>query len=188
MFRVFAHSLLRIMGWNTNAVGYFPIQEKKYVMIVAPHTSGWDFFIGILYRSIFKLTKAKYLGKMELFRPPFGFLFRWLGGVPVDRSSRNNTVNEVVKLFSNNEEFVIALSPEGTRKRVDRLKTGFYNIATQAKVPIVMVGLDFQNKQLVFSAPFNPSGDQEKDFDHILDFFSPIKGKHPELSLLHFKK
>jgi 1-acyl-sn-glycerol-3-phosphate acyltransferase len=173
------------MGWNTNAVGTFPIQEKKYIMIVAPHTSGWDFFIGILYRSLFRLTKSKYLGKMELFKPPFGFLFRWLGGVPVDRSSSNNTVREVVRLFDYHDELIIALSPEGTRQKVERLKTGFYNIASQAQVPIVMVGLDFQHKQLVFSAPFTTTGNQEKDFNHILEFFGPIQGKRPDLGLSH---
>jgi len=185
MFRFISRLLLTVMGWNTNAVGHFPIHVEKCVMIVAPHTSGWDFFIGILYRSLFKLTKSRYLGKKELFKPPFGFLFRWLGGTPVDRSSSNNTVKEVVNMFSSTDELIIALSPEGTRQKVDRLKTGFYNIANQAQVPIVMVGLDFKNKQLVFSEPFHASGDQQKDFDQIIRFFGPIQGKHPELGLSH---
>lgn len=173
------------MGWKVEPVGPFPIREKKYLLIVAPHTSGWDFVIGVLYRSALRLEKARYLGKQELFRPPFGFLFRWLGGTPVDRSSSQNMVDSVVKLFNERDDFGLALSPEGTRQRVDRLRTGFYHISRQAHVPIVMVGLDFGNKQVVFSEPFLPGADQGKDFEHILRFFGPIQGKRPELGLRH---
>lgn len=180
-----AKVLLKVMGWKTHPVGPFPIHEKKYVIIVAPHTSGWDFIIGVLYRSALRLEKARYLGKQELFKPPFGFLFRWLGGTPVDRSTSSNLVDEVVKIFNQHEKFAIALSPEGTRQRVERLKTGFYNIARKAKVPIVMVGLDFRNKQVLFSAPFYTSDDQQADFNRIIDFFGPIEGRHPELGLAH---
>lgn len=174
---------LRLFGWKTSVT--FPHYLKKYVIIVAPHTSGWDFIVGVLYRNMLRLEKAKFLGKMELFKPPFGFLFRWLGGYPVDRSKSKNMVDEVVKIFVAHEEFGLALSPEGTRARVEKLKTGFYNIAKQANVPIVMVGLDFANKQLVISEPFTTSDNQEKDFEHILKFFRPIKGKYPEKSLGH---
>lgn len=154
-------------------------------MIVAPHTSGWDFIIGVLYRSALQLTHARYLGKMELFRPPFGFIFKWLGGTPVNRSSSQNMVDEVVKIFNQHDRFALALSPEGTRKRVERLRTGFYNIAKNAGVPIVMVGLDFKNKRVIFSKPFMPSDNQQHDFDHILKFFGPIKGKYPDNGLGH---
>lgn len=185
MFRIFARLILKAMGWKTEPVGVFPIKPKKYVVIVAPHTSGWDFIIGVLYRSVLRLTDARYLGKKELFKPPFGFIFRWLGGTPVDRSTSHNMVDEVVKLFDRHERFAIALSPEGTRQRVERLRTGFYNIAKNAQVPIVMVGLDFKNKQVIFSEPFMTSSDQQKDFDHILRFFGPIEGKFPGKGLRH---
>lgn len=171
------------MGWEST--GEFPYHLKKYVIIVAPHTSGWDFIIGVLFRKALKLDKARYLGKKELFDPPFGFLFRWLGGYPVDRSQNKNMVEEVVKIFDRHEEFGIALSPEGTRKRVEKLRTGFYNIASKAKLPIVMVGLDFENKRAVLSAPFYTSDNQHADFEHILKFFRPIKGKYPEKGLGH---
>jgi 1-acyl-sn-glycerol-3-phosphate acyltransferase len=183
MVRLLCKLILRVLGWNTSVT--FPHYVKKYVIIVAPHTSGWDFIIGVLHRHMLKLEKAKFLGKMELFKPPFGFLFRWLGGYPVDRSKSKNVVDEVVKIFEAHEEFGLALSPEGTRARVDKLKTGFYNIAKQAKVPIVMVGLDFANKELRISEPFMPGDNQDADFEHILKFFRPIKGKHPEKSLGH---
>jgi 1-acyl-sn-glycerol-3-phosphate acyltransferase len=171
------------MGWKSK--GEFPYHIKKYVVIVAPHTSAWDFVIGVLFRRALRLEKAKYLGKMELFKPPFGFIFRGLGGYPVNRSQSSNLVDEVVKIFNAKEEFGIALSPEGTRQKVDKLKTGFYHIAKKANVPIVMVGLDFANKQVIFSEPFMPSENQQKDFDHILNFFRPINGKHPEKGLGH---
>jgi 1-acyl-sn-glycerol-3-phosphate acyltransferase len=173
------------MGWKTHAVGAFPIKPEKYVVIVAPHTSGWDFVVGVLYRSVLRLRDAKYLGKKELFKPPFGFIFYGLGGTPVDRSTSHNMVEEVVKMFKEKQRFAIALSPEGTRQKVERLRTGFYNIARLAQVPIVMVGLDFANKQVVFSEPFFTSDNQEADFEHIHRFFRPIQGKIPELGLGH---
>ena len=185
MFRLAARCILWLMGWNLQPKGTFPIVPKKCVIIVAPHTSGWDFIIGVLYRSILMLESARYLGKKELFKPPFGFIFRWLGGTPVDRSSSQNMVSGVSQLFQENEEFMIALSPEGTRQRVDRFRTGFYNIAKLAHVPIVMIGLDFGNKQVIFSPSFYPSENQEADFSHIIEFFGPIQGKVPEKGLGH---
>lgn len=185
MFRLISVFLLRLAGWNTKPVGCFPVLPKKYVAIVAPHTSNWDFIIGILYRSVLRLEKAKYLGKKELFKPPFGFLFRWLGGTPVDRTTSQNMVDEVVKIFNTHDEFAIALSPEGTRKKVERLRTGFYNIARKANVPIIMVALDFENKRVIFSEPFTPTHDQAADFEKIISFFRPIQGKIPELGLGH---
>ena len=171
------------MGWK--AVGEFPYEIKKYVIIVGPHTSNWDFVIGVLFRKALRLEKARYLGKKELFDPPFGFLFRWLGGYPVDRGKNKNMVEEVVKVFQVHEHFGIALSPEGTRKRVDKLRTGFYNIAKGANVPIIMVGLDYSNKQVSFSGPFSVTDNQDADLEHILKFYRPIKGKHQENSLAH---
>jgi 1-acyl-sn-glycerol-3-phosphate acyltransferase len=183
MLRVLSKGILRLMGWH--AANTFPYRLKKYVIIVAPHTSGWDFVIGLLLRKALRLEAARYLGKAELFKPPFGFFFRWLGGYPVDRSSSHNLVDQVAKIFESHDEFGIALSPEGTRKRVDKLKTGFYNIAKKTGVPIVMVGLDYKNKQVIFSEPFETTSDQEADFKKIFDFFGPIEGKYPANGLGH---
>jgi 1-acyl-sn-glycerol-3-phosphate acyltransferase len=185
MFRWLAKCILTLLGWNPQPLGAFPVREKKYVVIVAPHTSNWDFVIGVLYRSVLRLESARYLGKKELFEPPFGFIFRWLGGTPVDRFSNQNMVDQVVKIFNEKDEFALALSPEGTRKRVERLRTGFYNIARKADVPIVMVALDFEHKQVIFAEPFKPTGNQAQDFEKILAFFRPIKGKVPENGLAH---
>jgi 1-acyl-sn-glycerol-3-phosphate acyltransferase len=171
------------MGWK--AVGEFPRSIPKYIVIVAPHTSGWDFIIGVFFRSVLKLDKAYYLGKKELFRPPFGFLFRWLGGYPVDRGTSHNLVDQVAAIFDKHQEFILALSPEGTRRRVDRLRTGFYNIAQKANVPVVMVGFDYKRKLAIISEPMVLSNNQVEDFERILAFYRPIQGKHPELGLTH---
>lgn len=183
MFRVFCRVCLRLMGWK--AVGQFPSHLRKYVVIVAPHTSGWDFVIGVLFRSMLHMEKAHYLGKEELFKPPFGFLFRWLGGHPVDRKNRHQLVETVARMFAEREDFVLALSPEGTRQRVDRLRTGFYNIARQAHVPIVMVGFDYQRKQAIIAEPFMPGDNEARDLEHVLAFFRPIQGKYPAQGLGH---
>lgn len=175
--------IIKLIGWKS--VGSFPYHLKKYVVIVAPHTSSWDFIIGVLFRYALAIEKAKYLGKQELFKPPFGFIFRWLGGYPVDRSNNRNMVDEVIKIFDAHDEFAIALSPEGTRKRVDKLRTGFYNIAKGAKVPIVMVGFDFSRREVIISEPLMTTESQEDDFKRILDFFRPIKGRYPEKGLGH---
>lgn len=175
--------LLKWLGWKQ--VGAFPNHLKKYVVIVAPHTSNWDFVIGLLFRKVLRLEHAKYLGKHQLFRPPFGFFFRWLGGYPVNRSASSNLVDQVVKIFNEHDEFVLALSPEGTRQRVDKLKTGFYNIARKANVPIIMVAFDYANRQLVISPPVETTENEQADFNRILAFFRPIAGKRPENGLMH---
>ncbi|MDW8331397.1 MAG: lysophospholipid acyltransferase family protein [Cyclobacteriaceae bacterium] len=181
----FSKLLLKIMGWDPNPHGAFPIRPRKCVIIVAPHTSNWDFVIAVLYRSALGLEKARYLGKKELFTPWFGWFFRWLGGTPVDRHASHNVVEQVVEIFNRHQDFILALSPEGTRKKVERLRTGFYQIALQANVPIVMAALDFANKKVTFSEPFKPTGNLEEDFKYIIDFFRPVKGKYPEQGLMH---
>lgn len=170
-------------GWKVK--GPSPYQLKKCIVIVAPHTSSWDFIIGVAVRGALDLNHIKFLGKKELFRPPFGFFFRWLGGYPVDRSHGQNQVDQVVELFKKNPEFAIALSPEGTRSRVDRLKTGFYHIAISADVPIVMAALDYKNRQVIWSEPMRTTDDQSADFNTILNFFRPIEGKRPERGMMH---
>ena len=155
------------------------------MIIVAPHTSGWDVVIGVLYRAVIGIREARFFGKKELFDSPFGFIFKWLGGTPVDRFSKQNLVEQAVDLFNKNESFILALSPEGTRQRVDKLRTGFYYIAEGAKVPIVMAGFDFKNRKLLLSEPFYTSDNEEEDFRKIIGFFASIQGKNPELGMAH---
>ncbi len=181
--RWFWNWYLKKNHWKTE--GQFPFHIKKMVVIVAPHTHWKDFIVGVAVRSVMKFTHVKFLGKQELFKPPFGFIFRWLGGTPVDRSTSRNLVDSVVKRFNESDELVIALSPEGTRKRVDKLRTGFYHIARQAHVPILMAALDFGNRKVVFSEPFFTSDNEAADYEKILAFFRSVKGKIPEQGLMH---
>ena len=174
---------LKLEGWK--AVNEFPNHLKKAVAIIGPHTYWKDFTIGLAARSVLKIKHGKYLGKAELFKGPFGFLFRWLGGTPVDRSSKQGVVEQVVEKFNNAENLVIALSPEGTRKKVDKLRTGFYYIAKKANVPIVMVGLDYSKKELSVSEPFYTSDNEAADFRKIIEFFAPLKGYYPDQGFEH---
>ncbi|MCU0368050.1 MAG: lysophospholipid acyltransferase family protein [Cyclobacteriaceae bacterium] len=173
--------IFRLMGWKI--VGDFPRHLKKYIVAVAPHTSNWDFPIGVMARSILKMEQAKFLGKDSLFKSPFGWFFRWLGGYPVDRSSHNDVVQQVVDIFNAHENFILALAPEGTRKKVDKMRTGFYYIAKGAGVPIVPVGFDFAQKRIVLADPMMPTDNFDKDMDTLLSFYRQMKGKNPELGL-----
>lgn len=172
--------LFRIFGWKI--VGHLP-QEKKYIIAVAPHTSSWDFPVGVAARSILRIQKAQFLGKSQLFKPPFGWFFRALGGHPVERTTHTDMVEQVVQIFNRHDEFVLALAPEGTRKKVDKLRTGFYFIARGAHVPIVPVGFDFLNKQIVVHDPIYPTDDMDGDMEKILSFYRTIKGRNPELGI-----
>jgi 1-acyl-sn-glycerol-3-phosphate acyltransferase len=174
---------LNAFGWKTGVSFPFP-DLQQYVLIVGPHTSNWDFIVGIAYRSCLGITHVKFLGKKELFIPPFGILFKLLGGIPADRKQRTHLVDEAVKLFQHHPHFALALSPEGTRGRVDKIRTGFYYIARKASVPIVMVGLDWKNRTVLFSQPLMASN-EEADFACIHDFYRPIAGKYPEKGLMH---
>ena len=167
------------MGWRI--VNDFP-KLKKYVIIAAPHTSWIDFPMAIMAKYV-KGVKVNYVGKASLFKPPFGFLFRWLGGTPIDRSKNNNAVDAIIDIFNSRSQFIFALSPEGTRKKVTKFKTGFYYIAKGANVPVVMATLDFENKQVKISEPYYLTASKEKDFEHFYSYFRGIKGKRPELSL-----
>lgn len=177
---------LRSKGWKTS-IGFPYHHLKKYIVIVGPHTSNWDFVIGLAYRNILDMNYVGFLAKHQLFKPPVGWLFRMLGGIPVDRSSSHNLVDAVATMFASHERFAIAIAPEGTRQKVDKLKTGFYFIASKANVPVIMVGLDYKQRTVLFSEPLYPS-DEETDFEAIYDFYRTIEGKVPELGLMHIPK
>jgi 1-acyl-sn-glycerol-3-phosphate acyltransferase len=177
--------------WNWNhwkLDGEWPSGLTRAIIIVGPHTSAWDVVTGMAARSIIPIPHAHYLGKKELFDGPFGWFFKATGGVPVDRNSKNNLVDQVVQEFARRKHFVLALSPEGTRKKVERLKTGFWHIAKLAGVPIVMAGMDFSKRELKLSKPFYPGESPEADFPKIVEFFAPIKGRHPELGMQDLKR
>jgi len=169
--------LLRLMGWKI--VNDFPKSIKKYIIIVAPHTSWVDFPVSILVKFITKVD-IKFIGKHTLFQPPFGFFFRALGGTPVDRSKSQSMVQAIVDIFNSKESFVMALSPEGTRKKTRQWKSGFYHVAKGANIPLVMASLDFKNKKVIISEPFYLSDNEVQNIQKIQTFFKGIEGKHPE--------
>lgn len=182
MIRLFYLFLFRIFGWKTR--GSFPADIKKYVIAVAPHTSNWDFLVGLAGRRILRIHgKARFLGKSSLFKPPFGWLFRSMGGYPVDRSKSQDMVEQVAAIFDAHDEFMLAIAPEGTRKKVEKLKTGFYFIAKKANVPIVPVGFDFKKKEIIVAEPMYPTDDFEADMKRILSFYRSVTGKNPELGI-----
>lgn len=176
--------ILKWLGWKIE--GSYPSVKEvpKAMVIVVPHTSNWDFPLGLLVRSAIG-ADIKFVGKSSLFKPPFGWLFRALGGYPVDRSKKSNYVQTMVNLFNQQKTFHVVMAPEGTRSKVDRLKTGFYYIALGAGIPIIMCRFDYGNRMVAFREPFYPSGNLEQDFDHIYAYFKNIKGKHPEKGFLY---
>lgn len=166
----------RLLGWKI--VGEFP-QLNKCVVVVVPHTSWTDFFLGLLIRRVID-QDINYIAKKSLFTPPFGWYFKWMGGAPIDRSKSSDAVTAIASIFDQKEVFRLALSPEGTRKKVEKWKTGFYYIAKAAKVPIVLVAFDYGKKQIKFSEPHVPTDDMEADFKTYRAFFKGVVGKIPE--------
>ena len=157
-----------LIGWKV--IGDLPWHEKKYIIIVAPHSSNWDFIIGILARTIVGFD-SKFLGKKSLFKAPFGWFFKLMGGYPVDRSKSTNLVDQVVNIYNEHDKFVISIAPEGTRKNVGEWKTGFYHIAVGAKIPIVRSMIDWNKKQVQFFEPFWTTGNIEEDIIKLKSVF-----------------
>ena len=165
------------MGWRI--VGAIDPNVKKCVMMVLPHTSSHDFYLGIFTRGITRL-EMNWVGKKELFRFPFGLYFRYMGGEPLDRSGGLNKVDSIAAIFQRKEIFRLAIAPEGTREKVSELKTGFYYIALKANVPIIPVAFDFGKKEVNLGNPIFPSGDIESDLAILKKHFIGVKGKNPE--------
>ncbi len=166
--RAIAFFLMRLTGWHFTGAAVPNV--KKLVFIVAPHTSNWDFPTGIMamYAMGFRVT---FLGKDTLFKFPMGILMRWLGGFPVDRSSKQDVVSQTVALVERMDNVVIALSPEGTRSRIDRWRTGFWWIAHQTQMPIIAVGFDFPKREFQVHPPFHTTGDVEADIKALRALF-----------------
>lgn len=170
--------ILKLIGWK-NIVSYPLHNLDKYLVIVIPHTSNWDFPLGLLSRAAIN-EDIKYLGKDSLFRFPFGFLFRWLGGYPVVRSKSTNYVETVVNLFNSKKRFAVCIAPEGTRKKVDKLKSGFYYMAHGANIPLILCSFDWKKKEIKYSEPFYTSGNYESDLPKIMKYFDGVEGKNPD--------
>lgn len=168
--------VLNFIGWRVKSSD---IPFKKFIIIGAPHTSNWDFPFALLALSALGM-KFSWIGKHTLFKPPFNFFFRYLGGIPVDRSVRLSFIEKMATLFNASEDMKLAIAPEGTRSKKNHWKTGFYYIAMAANVPIALAYINYSKKELGIGPFLTPTGDLEKDFDTIRKFYTDKVGKYTE--------
>ena len=155
-------------------IGTFPTLPK-YIVAVVPHTSWVDLILGVIVRNI-SGESINFVGKKELFGPLTGWFFRALGGAPIDRSGNKGSVDSMIAVFNAHTKFRIALAPEGTRKKVTQLRTGFYHIAKRLQIPIVPISFDYENKKVVIHPIFNTSKNEKKDMDTLESIFKGVVG------------
>lgn len=168
--------VIRVYGWRYE--GRLPDIEK-YVMIVAPHTSMWDFFWGKLFFIIHGL-KTYFLMKKGMFFFPLGFILKAMGALPVHRGGQSYLVGSILKYFRAKDPFILIITPEGTRKKTEKWKAGFYYIAQKAEVPVVLGYLDYKKRVFCIGPVITPTGDIKKDMKEIRPFYKDVKGKYPE--------
>ncbi|MGY6562791.1 MAG: 1-acyl-sn-glycerol-3-phosphate acyltransferase [Luteibaculaceae bacterium] len=180
MEKFIAYWVLRAMGWKLT--GELP-PFKKAVICVAPHTSNWDYFYGRIAIWAFGFS-PKILIKKESFKPPLGWLLKALGGLPVNRGGHSSLVKQIAQEFNKHEKFTVIFTPEGTRKYNPAWKRGFYFLALEAKVPILISFLDYKKKELGFIGYMHPTGNVEKDILELKTIYVNIKGKYPENGVL----
>ena len=176
MLQGLAKSILRVGGWT--AVGAMP-DVPKAIIIAAPHTSNWDGFWGIVYKVSVR-ADIHFFAKHSLFWFPLGTILRALGGIPLDRTRAGSAVQLAIDLFDNNDSFYFGLAPEGTRKKTQGWKSGFYRIAEGASVPVYLGFLDYKHKRLGIGRRLDLSGNQETDLEACRNFYANIEGRWPE--------
>jgi 1-acyl-sn-glycerol-3-phosphate acyltransferase len=178
MKRLVGKFFIKIMGWKVDPS--LPPEIHRCVIVMAPHTSNWDFFIGTMaFWGIYEVD-IKLLMKSELFFPPLGWLMKAMGGIPVYRKQKNNLTKDIAKMYDENEKLSIVFTPEGTRAYNPNWKKGFYYIALEAKVPIVLGQLNYPTKEGNVFKVFHPTGDAEKDVEEIKSYYKKYTGKYPE--------
>lgn len=173
MKKIYQFIFFKLLGWHIT--GFMDPQLKKCVMIVVPHTSNFDFIIGVLTRGSIGL-QMNFVAKKELFRFPFGAYFKWMGGVPLNRHKNENKVDAIAALFKEREIFRLAIAPEGTRKKVSEWKTGFYYIALKADVPVIAIAFDYGNKEVKVSEPYYLTGNKKEDFEILERNYLGVRG------------
>lgn len=176
MLRLLARLFLFATGWKPE--GALP-GIPKYVLIAAPHTSNWDLAFLLAFAELHRV-RISFMMKHTVFRGPFGPLFRSLGGIPIRRHERANLVGQMVAAFAARDRLALVVPAEGTRSRVDVWKSGFYHIARQARVPIVLGYLDYRRRRGGFGPALAPTGRVREDMDAIREFYADKTGKHPE--------
>ena len=179
---LYAKTFLKISGWK---IINKPPDIRKYVTIAAPHTSNWDFPIFLAVAGYLRIN-INFLGKHSLFEGVFGWLFYWLGGIPVNRTGKaaSEVVDQAVQAFLQRDNLILGIAPEGTRSRVEKWKTGFYRIALAASVPIVPAYLDSKTKTLGFGEVFIPTGNIDADLAFLQGFYANKQGINPANSKL----
>jgi 1-acyl-sn-glycerol-3-phosphate acyltransferase len=167
---------LRLAGWKIKGR---PPEARKFVVIAYPHTSNWDFPLGVAICIIYRI-KVYWLGKDSLFKGMAGPIMKWLGGIPIDRNSAHDVVQQTIDTFDEYDEMVIAVAPEGTRSQVKKWKTGFYHIAVGAKVPIVLGYFNYAKKEAGCLQSYLPTGNIDKDMVAIKAAYQGIEGKYAD--------
>lgn len=183
LFHYAARFWMRVAGWRVN--GTLP-DLPKYVLIGAPHSSSWDFvlFLGVIFTL---RANVRFMGKAELFRPPFGWFFYYCGGVPVDRKKSTGLVEQMVEACHQAQHFILTIAPEGTRHKVAEWKRGFYHIAKGAGIPIVMAVVDGRKREVRIGQVYHPADDIEADMKSITGFFEGVVGINPRRKYITLK-
>ena len=176
MKKNWAYKTLEYFGWTINLKQALP---KKCVICVAPHTSNWDFMIGIFVKFALNI-KANFFMKKEWFFFPMGYLMRALGGVAIQRDKKMRMTDAMAAEFSKHDTLCVAITPEGTRSYNPDWKKGFYFIAEKAGVPIVFAALDFKKKEIILGEQFIPTGNVDADMEQIKAYYKDINAKFPE--------
>ncbi len=191
MKKLIAIFILKLWGWKIKGK---KAPDKKLMIVVMPHTSNWDFPIGILVRWKMEM-KIKFVGKSSLFKPPYGFIMRALGGYPVERNptkKKESVVEQIIDIINSEDEIRITFTPEGTRKKVKRLRSGFYTIAKATGIKIQLVAIDYHSKTVVFDIPHTPAETYEEELSILKKFYTGYKGKYPDKTFdfndIDFKK
>jgi len=173
----FAHALLKLIGWKVILV---PPPGAKSVIVFYPHTSNWDFVVGIIARAAIQL-RCHFLAKDTLFRGAFGRWLRRVGGIPTNRRNPTGMIGDLKGEYAQREEFHLVIAPEGTRRKTDHWKSGFYRLALAAGVPLGLAFIDYSRREIGIGAWLVLSGDEQSDLDRIRAFYGDKRGRHPAL-------
>ncbi len=179
MFSLICKWVYHLIGWQVK--GTYPHEIPKKIIIVAPHTSAWDVPLGLLVKFWLKM-EAQYYVKTEMFKGPLKYILRWTGAIPIDRSGNTNFVDSVVADFKKADKRTILITPEGTRRKVEKFKTGFYYIAHGAQIPIIPISFDFVNKTIAIHPPYHTHGKTDIEIEEIENIFRGIIGYNKEYS------
>ena len=178
LFQLLGRVVLGASGWQI--IGKIP-NEERVLIIAAPHTSNWDFILGIA--ALFALNvNIKWLGKHSIFLPGIAWFFKWLGGIPVNRENPSSLIDYVVQTVEKEKGLMIGMAPEGSRKKTSKWKSGFLRIAEQTNSKIVFLSIDAPFKTLKIGEIYTPSGDTDRDIDFVMNYYKQFKGINPEQS------